>query len=321
MNIFKISDLESDQTIISFLRKKFKSSPLSLIYKLFRKKKILINDEIIRYYHYRLKTGEYVKIFDKFLKKTSPTISSFYPISRNKIYFRILYEDDKIMFVEKEYGINCSSLNNSVRSYIFHKDENIYREMIRKSFSISSSHRLDKLVRGLLIYTKKSSIKNEVNKSISDKEKIKKKYFALVENFFYNWEIKLMEGFIYKNDKLQRMFFTDDKGSFNISNFKSCSLKIKKMKKMESGILNLFPSYLSSISKENFSLLEITLYTGRKHQIRATLSFLRIPIFGDFKYGSSFDSRFGICLIAYSLSFNKMQGALSYLNGRNYSLI
>ena len=65
---FTIQKEETDQTIISFLKKRFKTTPLSLIYKLFRTKKIKVAGEVIRYYHYRLKTGEEIVIDENFLK-------------------------------------------------------------------------------------------------------------------------------------------------------------------------------------------------------------------------------------------------------------
>jgi|LauGreDrversion4_2_1035121.scaffolds.fasta_scaffold00065_3 23S rRNA pseudouridine1911/1915/1917 synthase len=51
------------------------------------------------------------------------------------------------------------------------------------------------------------------------------------------------------------------------------------------------------------SLLEITPHTGRKHQIRAQLQALKIPIVGDRKYGSDTTFPSGIALHALSLQF------------------
>ena len=62
---FFISSEEDNQTIISFIKRRFKTTPISLIYKLFRIKKIQINRQSCRYYHYRLKEGDKVTIKDK----------------------------------------------------------------------------------------------------------------------------------------------------------------------------------------------------------------------------------------------------------------
>ena len=50
---------------------------------------------------------------------------------------------------------------------------------------------------------------------------------------------------------------------------------------------------------ERYSLLEVTLLTGRKHQIRVQLSSRGLPIVGDLKYGSRHRFPAGIALHAH----------------------
>ena len=97
---FEINDLDKDQTIISFLKKRLKVIPLSLIYKFFRKNKVEVNDCIIIYYQHRLNKGDTIKIFDNYLSKinfskedgfsNSKILSDNfnYPLSVNKVYFK-----------------------------------------------------------------------------------------------------------------------------------------------------------------------------------------------------------------------------------------
>ena len=71
------------------------------------------------------------------------------------------------------------------------------------------------------------------------------------------------------------------------------------------------------------SLIEVELVTGRTHQIRAHLSHIGHPIFGDCKYGNSNNknSRFKHqALYAYSLQFKLggEQNILSYLDGKRF---
>ena len=56
--------------------------------------------------------------------------------------------------------------------------------------------------------------------------------------------------------------------------------------------------------------------TGRKHQIRASLSKLGFPIYGDKKYGGK--SGYRVFLHAYSLEFGGLEGKLKYLNGQEF---
>src|SRR5688500_2210414 len=80
---------------------------------------------------------------------------------------------------------------------------------------------------------------------------------------------------------------------------KFCALEIKKIDK-----------------KKFYQTLEITLHTGRKHQIRSILAYLGCPVMGDKKYGSKIEINNKIYLLAYKLEFNNLPSPLSYLNGK-----
>ena len=59
--------------------------------------------------------------------------------------------------------------------------------------------------------------------------------------------------------------------------------------KPKTGYRKIITSYkvLSSDPKENTSILDINLETGRTHQIRAHLAYIGYPIIGDGKYGNN----------------------------------
>lgn len=182
---FTIQKEESNQTVISLLKKKFKSTSLSLIYKLFRTKKIQVNGEIIRYYHYRLKKGEVIKIYDNFLKIYH---SKFSPPLKTKIDLKIIYEDKNILITVKEPNVeihsskNSNCQNNAVRYYIYQQNPVLYQKQIESLFIFNAAHRLDKLTTGLVIYPKNPAAKRILNKAMSDKKKITKKYLAICKS-------------------------------------------------------------------------------------------------------------------------------------------
>jgi len=175
---FTVQKEGTDQTLISFLKKRFKTTPLSLIYKLFRTKKIKINGENVRYYHHRLKGGEKIEIHDNYLQQSNLTI---YPLSQSKIYFEVIYEDKNILIALKEHGITMPSLDNAVRHYLAEKNPVEYQRQIENFFVLTASHRLDKLTKGLVIYPKNPLAKKVLYKAIADKSKITKKYLVKCE--------------------------------------------------------------------------------------------------------------------------------------------
>lgn len=69
-----------------------------------------------------------------------------------------------------------------------------------------------------------------------------------------------------------------------------------------------------------YSIYEITLNTGRKHQIRSCFSTFNSPIIGDIKYGSKVKLNNKIYLFAYKLSFFNFKFGLSYLNGMTFKI-
>ena len=84
---------------------------------------------------------------------------------------------------------------------------------------------------------------------------------------------------------------------------KFCALEIKRIDK-----------------KDTYQTLEITLHTGRKHQIRSILSHFRLPIIGDKKYGSKIEVKNKIYLLAYKILFVDLPSPLSYLNGKVFEI-
>lgn len=84
---------------------------------------------------------------------------------------------------------------------------------------------------------------------------------------------------------------------------KFCALEIKKV-----GV------------KNDYQTLEITLHTGRKHQIRSILSYLGCPVIGDKKYGSKVEVKDKIYLLAYKIEFNNLPSPLAYLNGKVFEI-
>lgn len=270
MREYKISFCDEGQKLIKFLFKLLPGASKSLIYKSLRKKNILYNNkkangnEII-------KSGDVIEIWfsdetlENFSKKKSKEI-----LKGNVENFSfkdiILYENEDIIVVNKPKGMlsqrdisRQKSLNDYLLEYI--KNSNY------SGFKPSICNRLDKNTSGTLICAKTFKIAREINELIKN-HVINKKYLCLVFG-----DIKddlYLKDYLFKNVENNKAIVSNKK--------KEGFLEIKtKVHVIKSFKLHEYP----------VTFLEVTLLTGKFHQIRAHLSYIGHPILGDRKYGNN----------------------------------
>ncbi|QBQ07333.1 ribosomal large subunit pseudouridine synthase C [Spiroplasma gladiatoris] len=291
MTILNVNENDENQTIFNFIKKNYKTTNLSVIYKWFRTNKVKINEKKIKDQKVVLKKGDVVKIYD------SANISKRLVVELvDYSNLEIIYEDQNIIIVDKPAGLEIHSpinisLDQIVRSYLI--DTKQYDVDLENSFVISHVHRLDKLTKGLVIYAKNKASLNTLLTAIKNKDMIKKFYKAKLESNKIN--LGLIQGYINYDSEIQKANFILN----NKRNYKKCS-QIHKW-----------------IDKEN-NILEVNLLSGRKHQIRAVCEFFNASIENDFRYGAQRTSKKEISLIAYKLVFDNFSNFLSYLNGKEF---
>jgi len=177
---------------------------------------------------------------------------------------RILYEDNHLIIVHKLPGeivqedkTGDEPLSEKIRSFLrekYKKPGNIFVGVI---------HRIDRPVGGIVIFAKTSKGLYRMNELFKIR-KIRKFYHALVEQ---KPEVReqTLEQYIRKNEKLNRSVISNEPKE----GYLSACLHYKYMKPTES-----------------YHLLEVELFTGRHHQIRAQLAANGTNIKGDLKYGA-----------------------------------
>lgn len=289
-----VQENDSNQTLINFLKKSFKQDSLAKIYHLFYKKKIKVNNKRITDFKYLVQTDDVILIYDNQL-----TVVSKATIINPEMKPKIAYQDQQILVVVKEHGIvthspTNQSLDNIVRYYLSQKEPKLFEN---QTFTISHQYRLDKLTKGLVIYPK-TKIAQQILTKAQAENNIVKKYLVVVAGKLE--QEKTVSGFVFKDEANQKMVFSKKQ----LRNSKDCQTIIKPLK-----VIN------------NFSLLECQLVTGRKHQIRATLAYLNLPVVGDQKYGSEYYLKNQILLFAYYLNFKNLESPLKYLNEKKIVLL
>ena len=188
----------------------------------------------------------------------------------------ILYEDNHIIVVIKPYNILSQSDNTNdldmltiIKNYIkekYNKPGNVYLGLV---------HRLDRPTGGIMVFAKTSKAASRLSKQIKD-DKFTKKYLAVVHGTFTKKEGTL-ENYIKITEDNSSIITTKEEGKY-------AKLDYKVLKE-----------------KDNLSTLDITLYTGRHHQIRVQFSNINHPLYGDQRYGKQ--DRKQLALFAYHLEF------------------
>lgn len=187
----------------------------------------------------------------------------------------ILYEDNHIIAVIKDYNVPVQEdsskdddLINIIKKYLkekYNKPGNVFLGMV---------HRLDRPVGGIMVFAKTSKAASRLSEQIRNKQ-FEKRYMALVHNKTKEHEI-----------------FKDNISRDEVNNISYISVDGKE------AILE----YNLIEYKNNMSLVDINLITGRHHQIRLQMSHHGYPIYGDQKYGIDKEG-IQIHLWAYKLKF------------------
>lgn len=241
---------------------RFNHYSLEVIHNLFQDSELIkVNNHKISY-PFLIKTGDVLEI--TLPREISNQICENEPID-------IVYEDDYIIIVNKP--MNLASIATSAhyhhnlgsRVLNYFKNNNIYSK-------VHFINRLDKETQGLVLIAKHQYIHNLFAKTT----KIVKKYRCFVknkpakENDFINLPIGKMEG------------------------------NIKRFIDFENGKYSLTEYSIANYDGEKY-LLDITLHTGRTHQIRLHLASIGCPLIGDPLYNENIDGEF--YLQSYYLEF------------------
>lgn len=194
----------------------------------------------------------------------------------------VVYEDNHIIIVNKKAGeivqgdkTGDTPLSELVKDYIkqkYNKPGNVFCGVV---------HRIDRPVEGLVIFARTSKALERLNKMLREGE-IHKTYHALVEDKVTESE-GFLENYLVSDGRINKTFIAKPGNP----DAKPSRLKFKTI-----------------AVGDRYSLLEINLLTGRKHQIRAQLSNMGHPIKGDLKYGAKRSNpNGGISLQAHKIEF------------------
>jgi len=303
---FIINENDANQRLDKFIVKSLPGLPAALMYKYIRLKRIKVNgkrSEIST----RLIAGDLVEMYinDEFFGQPESRYD-FLSASKN---IDILYEDENIMLLDKSVGLLAhpdeneyvDTLITRVKRYLY--ENGSYNPADESSFTPALVNRIDRNTGGIVIAAKNAEALRILNDKMKNRE-IKKYYLCVIQGVMPQ-KSGLLEGWLTKDEE---------------------NNKVKVYNSPREGSKEIKTKYTVLAAKNDLSLLEVELLTGRTHQIRAHFAYIGHPLVGDGKYGINAKNRvLGYkkqFLYSYKLvfDFKADAGCLEYLNHRTFEV-
>lgn len=263
MRTLSVTKEQSGQRLDKFLQKYLSQAPKSFLYRMLRKKNIVLNGKKSDGSE-KIAVGDEIKLF-----LSDDTIEKFSRKARTFPYRRldVIYEDEHVLIVSKPSGMLSQkakpediSLNEYVIGYLIH--ENRLTEDTLFTFRPGICNRLDRNTSGLVLAGKTVTGLQEMSALLKER-RVHKYYLCLVHGRVEKGQT--IRGYLHKNEK--------------------CN-KVEVYQTQLPGTSYIETSYEPLCTNGKFTLLKVLLTTGKTHQIRSHLASEGHSIVGDGKYGS-----------------------------------
>jgi len=223
--------------------------------------------------------GEQTSQFD-FALQPGMTVEIGKPTARERFHnpkLKIVYEDKYLLVIDKKEGLltNSPTKEKDTAQAIL----NQYFISTQQRCRAHTIHRLDRDTSGLMLFAKSKEValmfEEDWKNTVYDR-----RYVAIVS------------GVVEKADGIVESWLKDNKAFVTYSSPTDNGGKFAQT------------YYKTLMSHKGYSLMELTLQTGRKNQIRVHMADMGHPVVGDPKYGNGDNPIGRLALHAFSLCFH-----------------
>jgi 23S rRNA pseudouridine1911/1915/1917 synthase len=250
--VITLTAVADEGRIDKFLTNELEDMSRSKIQLLIEEKNVLVNNEPIKS-NYKVQANDEIQIY---IPEPEPI-----DVIPEDIPLDILYEDEDVVVVNKPQGMVVHpaaghSKGTLVNALLYHIED---LSGINGKIRPGIVHRLDKDTSGALVVAKNDEAHVHLSEQLQDRS-MKRKYWTLVHGVLPH-NHGTIDAPIGRDPKNRQQFTVVTGGKESVSHFR---------------VLERFKDY---------SLLEVSLETGRTHQIRVHLKYINFPVAGDEVYG------------------------------------
>jgi len=244
----EVGEEAAGQRIDNFLLRHLKGVPKSHVYRVLRSGEVRVNSGRVKPER-RLQAGDKVRIPP--VRISEPKLHQ-----AKSLNLPVVFEDAALLVVDKPSGVAVHGGSGVSFGVI----ESLRAERPQAKF-LELAHRLDRDTSGLLILCKKRTALVELHRMLREGE-VGKIYTAVVKGMVKRSRFEIRES-LHK--------YVTSGGERRVSVHADGKSAVTQVKTLQKNAI--------------CSLLEVTLLTGRTHQIRVHLAHAGHPVLGDDKYG------------------------------------
>ncbi len=245
--------------IDKFLMNRIEGATRNKIQQAIVAERVLVNEDPVKS-NYKIRPGDKVVVYETHLPESTEIIPENIP-------FKIVYEDEGIMVIDKEAGMVVhpgsgnpgGTLVNAVAWHLKERNPSITETELSRFGLV---HRIDKNTSGLLVMAKTPKAMTDLAKQFFN-HTVHRRYVALVWGDFEEEE-GTINAHVGRHQRFRKLFTTYPEGEYG----KEAVTHYKVLEKF---------NYVS--------LVECRLETGRTHQIRVHMQSIGHPLFNDEFYG------------------------------------